>query len=65
MLIHALRTVLFVVTKENLAIVDDPGNLTGKPGKDDNADFGVHFAVEDGSFCIFAHLTVEYWEYVD
>jgi hypothetical protein len=49
-----------VVTSEHLAH-SDTMNFTGKPGQDDNADFGIFFYDENGNFYIFAHFTVEYW----
>jgi len=48
-----------IVVEEHLSISDDP-NFTGKPGQDDNQDFGVPFSDADGSFSIFAHFSVIY-----
>ena len=49
-----------VVYDEHLAIQDDHNDFTAKPGRDDNADWGVPFYDEDGEFYIFAHFEVEY-----
>ncbi|MHB1457025.1 MAG: hypothetical protein ACYC0V_08940 [Armatimonadota bacterium] len=48
-----------VVAEEHLAISDSM-SFTGKPGKDDNWDFGDSFDDADGHFYIFAHFAVEY-----
>ncbi len=48
-----------VVTEEHPAVSDNM-NFTGKPGQDDNQDFGVPFSDGDGEFYIFTHFEVEY-----
>lgn len=48
-----------VVVDEHLAISDAP-DFMGKPGRDDNQDFGTAFYDADGDFYIFAHFAVEY-----
>jgi hypothetical protein len=48
-----------VVVDEHLAI-SNSANFKAKPGRDDNADFGVPFFDADGEFYIFAHFEVEY-----
>lgn len=48
------------VVDEHLGISDNM-TFTAKPGKDDNANWGVPFYDEDGMFYIFAHFEVNYW----
>ena len=49
-----------VVLNSHLLDQEPEPNVHGKPGTDDNQDFGVAFADAYGQFKVFAHFTLDY-----